>query len=184
MPPKDYHLSKFQILNSMDSIVEELVRLSNSVKEEQFFHKNDKWSIAENLEHIRLSFLTSWKKMFWPKFIIRRLNGKPDHDSLPYEMLEESFQKKTEETQDPCKQYEPHIDPGTTNKEKMLDQFQGTYNRFMNEFRYYWEDEHIDHYQVSHPVLGKVTIRELLYFNLFHCWEHFRIMRHRKSEGL
>ena len=66
----------------------------------------------------------------------------------------------------------------------MLDQFQSTYNRFMNEFRYYWEDEHIDHYQVPHPVLGKITIRELLYFNLFHFWEHFRIMRHRKSEGL
>ena len=40
-----------------------------------------------------------------------------------------------------------------------------------------WQENDLDRYQLPHPLLGKLTIREMLYFAIYHN------LRHASQEG-
>jgi DinB superfamily len=183
MPPKEYHLDKFHIISSTESIIAEILKVCKKMNDDHFFHHENKWSNAENLEHRRLSISESWKGLFIPKFISKRMFGKPTHASLPYEVLQEAYMQKLTEGAKASKKYIPLIKREKTSKEQLMQRFESTANRYLNELRYYWEDEHMDKYQFPHPILGNITARELMYFTIFHCWHHYNTMRQRNSEA-
>lgn len=183
MAVKDYHLHKFQIISSQESILEEIFRVASSVPDEAFFKGNRSWSVAENLEHLRISFYKSWQGIFIPKFILKWSFGKPTHSSLPYEELEQVYRQKLEAGARAQGIYEPRLKAGRYSKQQIIDRARRASNRYLDEIRYYWEDEHIDQYQLPHPILGPITARELMYFNIFHCWMHFNAIRRQKESA-
>jgi hypothetical protein len=183
MPAKDYHLNTFHIISSTENIVAEILKVCKQMDNDHFFHSEGKWSVAENLEHLRLSFAKSWKGLFIPKFISKMMFGKPAHQSLPYEVLEEAYKQKLKTGAKASKEYMPLIDRNKSSKEDLMKRFEQTATRYLNEIRYYWEEKTIDEYQFPHPILGNITARELMYFNIFHCWHHFNTMRQRNSEA-
>jgi DinB superfamily len=183
MPAKDYHLDKFHIISSTETIVTEILKICKQTNEDHFFHSDGKWSIAENLEHLRLSFARSKKGLFIPKFLSKMMFGKPAHSSLPYEVLEEKYHQKLKEGAKASKEYIPTVQRERTGKEALMQRFKNTTDSYLNEIRYYWEENNIDNYQLPHPVLGNITARELMYFNIFHCWHHFNSMRQLSSEA-
>lgn len=183
MPAKDYHLDKFHIISSTETIVAEILKVCKQMNNDHFFYSEGKWSAAENLEHLRLSFAKSWKGLFIPKFISKMMFGKPDHASAPYEVLEETYKRILKEGAKAGKDYIPSINREKSKKEDLMERFEQTANRYLNEIRYYWEETNMDKYQFPHPLLGNITARELMYFNIFHCWHHFNTMRQRNSEA-
>jgi hypothetical protein len=40
-----------------------------------------------------------------------------------------------------------------------------------------WQEQDLDRYLLPHPILGKLTVRELLFFTIYHD------MRHMSPEG-
>ena len=150
---------------------------------DHFFHHDGKWSNAENLEHLRLSFAGSWKGLFIPKLISKMMFGKPVDPSRPYEVLEETYKQKLKNGAKATKEYIPVLERDKSSKDELMERFANTTNRYLNEIRYYWEDSNMDKYQFPHPILGNITARELMYFNIFHCWHHFKTMRQRNSEA-
>lgn len=183
MPVKDYHLHKFQILSSQESILDEIFRTAQSVSADAFFKGNKRWSVAENMEHLRICFNKSWQGIVIPKFILKWKFGKPGHSSLPYEELEQVYRQKLEAGAKATGIYVPQLKDGQLSKEQIIERLRKSSNRYLDEIRYYWEDEHIDQYQLPHPVLGNITARELMYFNIFHCWMHFNSIRRQKESA-
>lgn len=184
MQAKNYHLDKYHIISSTESIVEEILRVCRNMDTDRFFYGDEKWSAAENLEHLRLSFAQSWKGLFIPKFISKYLFKKPTHQPLPYEELQEKYRVALVNGAKATKEYIPKVDKTKLSKDSIIQHFEATVTRYLNEVRYYWEDENIDSYQFPHPILGNITARELMYFNIFHCWHHFNTMRQRNSQGI
>ena len=37
-----------------------------------------------------------------------------------------------------------------------------------------WRDADLDRYRLPHPLMGKVTLREMLFFSLYHSYHHVR----------
>ncbi|HEX4958243.1 MAG TPA: DinB family protein [Lacibacter sp.] len=183
MPAKEYHLDKFHIISSTESIVTEILKVCKQMNDDHFYHSDGKWSNAENLEHLRLSFARSWKGLFVPKIISRIMFGKPSHQSAPYEVLQEAYKEKLSKGAKASKEYIPQVERGKSSKVELMEKFDNTARRYLDEIRYYWEETNMDLYQFPHPILGNITARELMYFNIFHCWHHFNIMRQRNSEA-
>jgi hypothetical protein len=42
-----------------------------------------------------------------------------------------------------------------------------------------WEESDLDMYQIPHPLLGKLTVREMLFFTLYHHSHHMRNVERR-----
>jgi hypothetical protein len=45
-----------------------------------------------------------------------------------------------------------------------------------------WKDDQLDHYIAPHPLLGKLTLRELCYFTIYHAGHHLNIIKARLTE--
>jgi hypothetical protein len=37
-----------------------------------------------------------------------------------------------------------------------------------------WREEDLDYYRLPHPLLGKLTVREMLFFTVYHNYHHPR----------
>jgi hypothetical protein len=46
-----------------------------------------------------------------------------------------------------------------------------------------WSERALDRYQVPHPLMGKLTVREMLFFTLYHNAHHARRIRERALGG-
>ena len=42
-----------------------------------------------------------------------------------------------------------------------------------------WPKGSLDKYQLPHPLLGKITVREMLYFTIYHTQHHRKILEER-----
>ena len=184
MIAKRYHLNKFQIISHAENTIEDILKQCRQMDEVHFFYKSEQWSVAENLEHLSLGLRKSWLGLFAPKFLLKWKYGKPDRQSLSYEELLGLYYQKLDEGYEQDKHYIPVVKEEKGAKEKLITRFEHLTVKFLDQIRYYWEDDSMDEYQVPHPVLGMITIRELLYFNLFHNTHHYKTIRNRKNEAL
>lgn len=41
-----------------------------------------------------------------------------------------------------------------------------------------WSEEELDQHCVNHPALSQITMREMLFFIIFHNYHHLELMRH------
>jgi len=46
-----------------------------------------------------------------------------------------------------------------------------------------WSDAALDRYRLPHPLLGKLTVREIAYFTLLHNVHHVRVAERRRNES-
>jgi len=44
-----------------------------------------------------------------------------------------------------------------------------------------WSDADLDRYQLPHPLLGKLTIREMLFFTVYHQHHHMNVTSRRRA---
>ena len=59
------------------------------------------------------------------------------------------------------------------NKEDLIQEFKMTNDKFLKKLDSFEEDD-LDKYLIPHPVLGKLTIREMLYFTICHTLHHHK----------
>lgn len=43
-----------------------------------------------------------------------------------------------------------------------------------------WSEEELETYNCPHPVLGKITVREILYFTIYHVQHHHETIKKMK----
>jgi hypothetical protein len=67
------------------------------------------------------------------------------------------------------------------NKDKgvMLEAYKKSMNKLVDTIRNKWEDSKLDKYIAPHPLLGKITLRELCYFTIHHTYHHLEIIKAR-----
>jgi hypothetical protein len=53
-----------------------------------------------------------------------------------------------------------------------LNAFYTSMKKMGNALHKKWKEEEPDKYIVGHPLLGKITVRELGYFNIYHTLHH------------
>jgi uncharacterized damage-inducible protein DinB len=56
-------------------------------------------------------------------------------------------------------------------KRELLDQFSKASTELVSVVEK-WDEEELDQYLLPHPILGKLTIREMLFFTIYHNLRH------------
>ncbi len=69
--------------------------------------------------------------------------------------------------------------PKRTNydRDKLCTQILNEGNKLAQVIEQNWTEEQLDNYQVKHPILGKLTMRELAYFTIYHNVHHMETIR-------
>ena len=166
-------MNKIEILQKLSEgfdLFEDTLR--NTENEIFFRKKDDKWSIAENTKHLILSVNPLNMAFSLPNFALLFF-GILNRQARNYEEMVEKYHQKLAEGAVATPQFIPEPISIDANKEELITEFRKANDKFLKKVNNF-EEEDLDKYLIPHPVLGKLTIREMLYFTICHTLHHHK----------
>jgi hypothetical protein len=168
--------SKATIINDLRTSFEVLYKTAYLVSDDLFnTSRENKWTPAENISHLinatKMTLLAYALPKFLPALLYRKSKGK----SRTYDEIVESYHQKLAAG---AKASGPYI-PKKINydREKLGALLLSEGEKLVQTIEDKWTEEQLDTFQVKHPILGKLTLRELAYFTIYHTIHHTETIR-------
>ena len=136
-----------------------------------------KWSAGQNLDHLIRSIRPLQPAYGLPKFILRIMFGKTNRHSRTYDELVTKYKNKLAAGGRASGAFIPPAIP-FDKKELLLKKYEAQKQKLISKIEKQTEKE-LDEYILPHPLLGKVTLREMLYFTIHHNEHHLELLRGR-----
>ena len=168
--------SKPTILNDLQTSFEVLYKTANLVPDALFnASRENKWTPAENISHLITATKMTALPFTLPKFVPALLYGKSSGKSRTYDELVAAYEGKLASGAKAKGIYVPK----KTNyeREKLSACILKDGNKLVDAIDQKWTEEQLDNYCVAHPILGKLTMRELAYFTIYHNIHHMETIR-------
>jgi len=176
-------MSKEEIIKQLRGVTAEFINSSSAIELDTFFYQpKEKWSIAQNVNHLTISANTTRLAFLLPKFIVRLYAGKPNRASRSYDELVTRYKLKLQQGGKASGRYIPKPIAPATGKENLLQAFATSMSKLINAIEKKAGDTQLDQYIAPHPLLGKITLRELCYFTIYHTIHHLAIINERIQE--
>lgn len=158
--------------NNHAKFIQQIKGLSD---EDLCYAPEGKWTAAQQLDHIVRSVSPVNMAMGLPKFILKWKFGVANRASKTYEGLTEKYTRKLQEGGKASGRFVPP--PVLADqKEKLLSQLDRVVNKLYHKTGRHSE-EALDKYILPHPLLGKLTLREMLYFTAYHVQHHSELVK-------
>jgi uncharacterized damage-inducible protein DinB len=145
-----------------------------------FKRQGEAWSPSDNLDHMIKAVKPITKALKLPKITLQAMFGKPEKPSASYEELCRMYRDAIAQGGQASGRYLPEqkspIDDGEEQKKNLLIEWRDASYELVSTSEK-WQENDLDQYQLPHPLLGKLTIREMLYFVIYHN------LRHASQEG-
>ena len=143
----------------------------------------ESWSAADYLKHLLLSIKPVAKAMGFPAEILERQFDRSERTSRSYAELVKAYQKRLDEgirAEDYGKVVPVfyRFPEGITNERAYLIQSWNESNQRLIGAAQQWSETELDSLQLPHPAIGTVTLREMLFFTLFHNTLHWHDIQH------
>ena len=130
-----------------------------------------KWSPLQQLDHIIKSISPVTMAFSQPAFLLRIIFGAANRPSRSYEVLIEKYQSKLAAGG----KAPPRFVPAPVSSS--LNELSGRLTKKVNllsEKIDSFSEEQLDKLILPHPLLGKLTLREMLYFSIYHVQHHHK----------
>ena len=177
-------MQKNEIIRQLKAASDELTAVCNEIDADTFFRQyTEKWSIAQNVKHLLTSTATTRLAYRFPKWFIRIYAGIPNRDSRSYDGLVEKYQTKLREGGKAKGRYIPKPVWPKDGKDKLLHDFSHAMHALAHDIETNWKDTPLDKYLAPHPLLGKLTLRELAYFTIYHTYHHLETIKGRLKDN-
>ncbi len=133
-----------------------------------------KWNTSQHLDHLMDATKTINMALRVPKFMIRFQFGKPNRASRDYDTIVARYREK-------LKNIPPSVVPRGKKhplhkKSALLTKFEEQ-GKKVNIAINKWTEADLDNYLLPHPLLGKMTIRELLLWMTYHNYHHLNNLK-------
>lgn len=172
------YLAKEQIILAAEKTFRVFTTVCEGVDENVFFTRPaaDKWSVAENVQHLIISTNTTTLAYTLPKFIVRWVGGTPNRNSRSYEALVDRYQEKLAAGGKAHGRFVPKPMEIKYGKQRLLQNWNKATGKFINALKNNNTESKLDDYLARHPLLGRITLRELCYFTIYHTEHHLNII--------
>lgn len=131
---------------------------------------NQKWTAGQQLEHIIKSVGPVNTAFALPTFVLRMFFGKANRASRTYDELVTKYQGKLNQGGRAPGRFVPK--PVLLNQREELFQRLDGIVRSLSKKLDSFSEEQLDLLLLPHPLLGKLTLREMIYFSIYHAGHH------------
>ncbi|GAB4042135.1 DinB family protein [Spirosoma jeollabukense] len=151
------------------------VNVATSYTNEAFsYQPNGKWSVGDVAQHLYLSARPVARLMAGPRDVFDQW-GKPTTPSRTYDELTSAYEQiLTKGTKAPATM-SPRSEDMQESRSSIMARFVAVYDASVDVL-YAWSEQEMDNYCMPHPALGKVTVREMVYFTSIHTQHHLRLL--------
>ncbi len=141
-----------------------------------------KWSAGQHIDHLTRSIKPLNLAYRLPGFVLRLMFGKPGRPSRSFDGLVEKYKTKLASGYGATGSFVPPV-ISLTDKEKTLKEFK-MQNETLCRVLEKWDDSKFDNYLLPHPLLGKLTLREMMFFTVYHNEHHLQTLKQRITDKL
>ena len=169
-------MDKKTIIKSLDENViqfNELVKYLN--KDEFEININYKWSAGQDLVHLIKVLKIVNIGFTLPKPLLQLMYGINKNEARSFQLLQTLYKNALEGGAKSPSIYIPK--PVLFESKNHLIQKHATLNQLFIDKINDHSDNALDRYRLPHPILGKVTLRELACFTSFHTAHHFELLK-------
>ena len=166
-------MNKTEIITASENVFKQFSETCSGIDEALLFRRpENKWSAAENMQHLIISANTTTLAYALPKFLVRWIGGTPNRASRTYDEVKDKYYKKLSEGGRASGRFVPKPIEIKYGKQKLMDNWNKATAKFIKALTKNRTEKDLDSYLVKHPLLGRITLRELCYFTIFHTEHH------------
>jgi hypothetical protein len=171
-------MNKAEIATIWRGVSDQVASTFASFSQEDFSAERTGWSYAQNLDHLVRSTSAVTKALALPKLLLRTLFGKSSHSRTSDEVRSAYLAKLDQGSQAGGK----FVPTGSQTQADLLAEWEQVSNQLITNLDR-WNEQQLDQLRLPHPLLGKLTVREMLFFAEFHTRHHLDNCVKKQQEG-
>lgn len=160
---------------------QEFKAYTDTLTDQEFFESSEKWNAAEVYAHM----IQSIRPVYWacrlPSPILQLFFGRANRPSRTAEEVIEKYQKVLTAGGVSSKQFLPPSRLGLDKRLKYERIFQKLTTQMARQTSQISEHK-LDRCILPHPLLGKLTLREMIYFTIYHMEHHLVHLKAQKKD--
>ena len=169
-------MQKQELIHKLQENHQALFSFVEALSDEQFMASvDDKWTAGQELEHIYRSIKPLAHGLITPAFLFGLLFGKNNRASRTYHELVEKYVEKLAAGAVATPSFEP-LAIALDQKQELLEKNKKAIAKMISYLQRFSEED-LDKYVIPHPLLGKITLREMMYFTIYHAEHHLNNMK-------
>jgi DinB superfamily len=162
--------TKTDLQDRLKTATADCLNATASVSDAVFFdNSNGKWSIAENLIHLAIVAKRFGSTFTMPKEQLANF-GLATQPSRPFDGILAAYMKALEGMAVAPKAFVA-VQTADDTRTSVIERYNNAHNILGANLMTFSEEE-LDKYQVPHPLLGLLTMREMMDFIVFHLGHH------------
>lgn len=163
--------SKEEIIAALEEKSLQLIKWVSEQENDKFcISIDEKWSTAQQLSHITKSIKPLVMILSKPKFVLKLLFGISNRETRSYLSVVEKYNTKLNQGGLATNPFRPKTFT-ISNKKRLLDKYIG-YSEKLERLVSRYSEKDLDKYILPHPLLGKLTLREMIFFTIYHTQHH------------
>lgn len=164
-------MTRDTLINKLNHNYQSFTNYINSLRNDEFTSSyNEKWTAGQQLEHILKSVAPIAKALSSKSFIEENF-GKVDRPGIAYDDLVKNYQLALAQGGKAPARFIPEK-VVLSQKSTLIDSILATVAKLVELLSNY-TDEELDSLVIPHPLLGKLTIREMICFTIYHVEHHY-----------
>lgn len=176
---------KASLIRALGALERESSRYLEPWTTDRFFApQGDKWSPAEHVRHLSKSVRPVAMALRIPKLVLALRFGIARGESASFEAIRARYHRQLESGAD-AGRYGPSDRASELEPEAWKRQILARWTRVNDDLIAAlegWRERALDRYRLPHPLLGKLTVREMLFFTVYHNAHHPRRIAERAGE--
>lgn len=166
-------MNKEEIVFRLDKNVADILHFVETLNEEDLtISKNEKWTSIQHLEHLLRSTQPLTKALRIPVPGLRVLFGRINRSERSFQEVVKKYKDKLNAGGKASGRYIPDSKASI----KKLTKKYKEQSEKLKEVILKWDENDMSSCLLPHPLLGKLTIREMLFFTIYHTEHHLQLM--------
>lgn len=171
-------MNKEILINKLNGNYNLFTDYINALSDKEFTSSyNDKWTAGQQLEHILKSVAPVAKALSAKSFLEENF-GTVDRPGIAYDDLVKNYQAALAQGGKAPARFIPEK-VALNQKNTLIDSVLAIVAKLVELLSNY-TDEELDSLVIPHPLLGKLTVREMIYFTIYHVEHHLENMKRFK----
>lgn len=167
-------MNKIELLQKHERSIDKVIQLLKSAQPIDFTRSVDgRWNLHQQAEHLILSVRPFDLVFSMPKFALKALYKRDKNISYSYEELVKLYTDKIQQGGRASSEYVP---ADRIPEELLLQSFEESHKKYITGMNGFTEEE-LDRIILPHPLIGKISLREMLYFSSYHIEFHYMRMQ-------
>jgi len=173
-----------ELSDALGALLASGVAYLSTLSDRQFFTpQGSAWSPADHVRHLQLAAAPLARGLSLPRWLLALRFGHGTGRSRSFEAVRELYRKALQGGAQAGRfgpRPEPHPDDAVPRRQEIVNAWSRVTVELQNVIAR-WPEHALDRQLLPHPVLGPLTVREMLAFTVYHTAHHLRRIAERAA---